>query len=342
MLRALLVAFIALASIRSPVMAQDFPGAWRSAAGPILISRRIDGFVLSEERALAADGTDTILQFTNPSATGDAATVYVYRASQPNAALWFERALIALAQRPSMTGAATAGERFELATPGASASNALGQSFAVSFGDYRTTGLAIAQVGEWIIKIRISRPSADVGEMDALLRTFVGEIGYSGANAFEVHPLRLPADCGTMDVPDGAPVTANSDNRPAAVVEGLSVYANARGAGGLAANPEQWCEVRLPNLALLANLYRSDEGFDGGWIMLIGDAGWSIVSRRLTNPVENARFALFGNRTSDTTLISLFDGPAELGAALGFAQPVLTGAAQGLARIEIVPRPPSE
>lgn len=342
MIRPALLAAVALAaSLASPsVLAQ--PAArtetvWSNAASPARIPRQIGSFAFAEERSLAEDGTDTILQYRDPAEPRDAATIYVFRASQPNAALWFERALIAITQRPGVTGIAPVGDAQTLSSVDATAPNAMAQAMTINFGDYRTSGLAIAQIGEWIVKIRISRPSEDSAAMTALLREFIGAIGHESGESATVHPLTLPSSCNDAPAFGGNPVPPEGGARAVAVTEGLVVYSRARGREGLAADPAAWCELTPPELKPLASLYRPREGFEGDWTMLVGDAGWSLVSYPLEMPAGEATVGLYANRTSDTTLVGLYDAAPSIQAALTASQPVLIGQSQGLGAISVRP-----
>ncbi|MBC2777745.1 hypothetical protein [Parasphingopyxis marina] len=334
-------AILALALVATPAIAQEMAASptanaetWRGAFDTIILPRTIAGYDLVEERPLTDDGTDTILQYRHEE-SGDAVTFYVYRASEPNAMLWFRQAMMAIAQRPNISGLVPADEMQMLRAGGSASPNAVSQSMRLNFDAFRTAGLTIVQLGEWIVKIRVSRPSEDVAAMTALLAELAAAISYEG-EPFTAHPLVYPGACNDRTDFDGNPLSIVPAQRGIIVTEGLIEYSDARGGGGISVDPSAYCDMTPDDMRTYTSLFREREADHGGWTMLIADAGWSLVTRPLAS-TENGEFGLFANRPNGTYAIGLFDRAPAPGMAIGMAVPVFRLQNEGLGRISSYP-----
>jgi len=334
-------ATLALALIATPAIAQEAPASppaniehWHGAFDTIALPRTISGYDLVEERPLVDDGTDTILQYRSEG-SADAVTFYVYRASEPNPMLWFRQAMMGIAQRPNVSGLVPAQNMQMLSIAGSPSPNAVSQSMRLNFDAFRTAGLTIVQLGEWIVKIRVSSPSENPETMIALLSELAAAIAYEG-EPFIAHPLAYPETCDGIENFNGSPLPVAEEQLAVIVTEGLIEYANARGGGGIAADPSAYCDMTPDEMRAFASLFRERNSEAGGWTMLIGDAGWSLVTRPLET-TENGEFGLYANRPNGTFAIGLFDTAPAPGAAIGMAAPILRLQSEGLGRISSYP-----
>jgi hypothetical protein len=204
-----LTAFALLALAVSPALAQqpqqprllDVPAtaAWQHAATQIILRPEAAGLRRVEVRDTTSGELDIIANYAN-QADGVVASVYLYRTSVPDVALWFDRALTAIRLQPqwgletAATPAVTAFTR-----PGASVASGLRTSFDIARPGARSTAVAIAPLGDYLFKVRISSARLDAAALDALMTRFVESMGWPAAAAERVatpiepcpEPLRL-------------------------------------------------------------------------------------------------------------------------------------------------------
>lgn len=129
---------------------------------------------------------------------GDSITVYVFRATHPNAALWFERAdsVLNVGRKGWQLTNPTAIER--ITAFGASAPNGLRRAYRAG-KDIKSTALAVIQVNDWIVKVRSSSTTLDREAQLARLARILAAISVKVVQG-QANPLDLPAVCeGTID-----------------------------------------------------------------------------------------------------------------------------------------------
>ena len=217
------------------------------------------------------------------SGKGEAITIYVFRATHPNAALWFERAESVLRHVWAARGLGEGGETRQFALGSSAGPNGLRRVFAVR-GQDRSTALAVAQVGPWLVKVRSTSATLDVAGQEARLDRVLGAIGAKEL-AGAPNPLTLPEPCppvGARDdimallgseaipKPDGATVVA------AGLVLTMAATDLAGGKDSLAANPGLYCRATIEGVGPMAMLYRRKDASKGGWTALLADSGTSV------------------------------------------------------------------
>ena len=164
--------------------------AWHHRGSGITVPATIDGMRRGEQRDLSRGGEfDVTTQF---GTSDEPVTVYIYRSAYPNVALWFERTRRAMNENLRSQEIDAAPRSFALA---GGAPNGLREEFELPAGGrFRSTAVAMAQTGEWIVKVRITSRSLDraaiAARMDALLAAMRLPDGRP-----EPHPLLLPPPC---------------------------------------------------------------------------------------------------------------------------------------------------
>jgi hypothetical protein len=108
-------------------------------------------------------------------------------------------------------------------------------------------------------------------------------------------------------------------------------YGEARGNGGLAAEPGLWCRVTATEVpAQYASLYRRRDG--SGWVALFGDSGRAIAAAPTNVPGQTTSY-LWASTPASTQVVALYDALPDPDAAVLVGLPVVVGQARGLAEV---------
>lgn len=340
LLAAMLLSVPALASAQSAER-------WSHAQSGISLPMTFGDMRVSDVKDRLGDGNDVMFQL---GAEPEPVTVYVYRSPYPNAALWFERTWAAMQVNiPGLAGTASSPTTFALGggalgggalgggALGGGAPNGLRQSVALPDGlRYKTTGIAFAQMGEWLVKLRVTSGTLDTAGVDRRLDEVMRALTLPPVTNAP-NPLITPAACDTPLKARGKRIVRNMEDETApAMIEGLLVYTGARGISGLAARPGDYCRATTKLPAAVASLFQARNG--GEWVLLLGDAGLSMTSRTFQLPQvpghkAKAKAGLYANSVKDTQLIAIYDELPDPEASLAVGMPVVLGRAPGIAAI---------
>jgi hypothetical protein len=197
--RSLRLAALALLALAvSPALAQQPPpqprrldvpatAAWQHAATQIILRPEAAGLRRVDVRDTTSGELDIIADYVN-QAEGIVATVYLYRTSVADAALWFDRALTAIRLRPGWgLEAAPPPAVTAFAPPGASVASGLRTAFDVGAPEVRSTALAVAPLGDFLFKIRISSTRLDAAGQAMRIEGL--DLGGGGGRRFSMRLL---------------------------------------------------------------------------------------------------------------------------------------------------------
>lgn len=257
-------AFAEQAQLRT--LAVPANAAWQHAATQMILPSRSAGLTRADIRDNGNGELDVIATYENQE-EGITATVYLYKTTTPDVALWFDRAATAIMLRPEygLAGAPPAPAGF--ARPGAASLSGLRAALDVRASNFRSTALAIAPLGSWQVKIRISAARLDRMALDERLSRFIGGLRWPAeATAERVAvpiepcptPLRLRQARVVRD--DGAQVLMN-------LLAGVAV---SRDGGG---PPPVYC--REPGATLEYGAYRANRATEA-YLVALGDAGIAL------------------------------------------------------------------
>lgn len=306
-------AFAIVLCMAAPATAQ-----WRHAASGVSVPETVGDLRKGAERENAADGSDSWVQY---GADDEPVTLYVYRASYPNPALWFDRTLMAMRANVGAFDAATP-RPFTLGA--ATAPNGLRAELAVSGGRWKSTAVAIAQHGEWLIKARVTSATLDPAGAARRLDTLLAALAFAPGQRTTTLPLVSPVACTGEARLTGKP-TSSDTLRAAGAVMGIVSFGASRGMGtGPAAEPAKWCRQPLQGaLADAASLYRRLDG--KAWTVLLGDAGIAASAYDFSELGQGTGAGVYFTRTGPAMLAETYDGlpPVELGVTAALA--VLSG-----------------
>lgn len=318
-------AAIALSIVAVPAAAQ-----WRHERSGVTLPDTIGDLRRGAERQIAQDGSDTIIQYGTDD---EPVTLYVYRASFPNPALWFDRTLAAMRTNVGSFDTPTP-QPFTLGT--GTAPNGLRAAFPVTGQRWKATAVAIAQHGEWLVKARATSSTLDAAGTARRLDALLGAVTFANVQRAAL-PLTDPAPC-TAAASFSGKQKSSAELRAAGAVMGIVSFGSARGIGtGPAAEPAKWCRQALDGpMASAASLYRSLDG--KAWTMLLGDAGMAASAYDFGDMRQQGAGVYF-TRTGPAMLAETYDAlpPAELGA--GAALAVLAGQKPALVTVGSGPRP---
>jgi hypothetical protein len=126
------------------------------------------------------------------------ASVYLYQTMLPNPAIWFDRAVAAVYLQP-MFGLAGVPppEPTAFARPGATTASGLRTTIALNSGPAKSTAIAVAPLGRWLLKVRMSSATLTATELDARLDAFIAALrwpveGKSVQAAEAIRPCPAP------------------------------------------------------------------------------------------------------------------------------------------------------
>lgn len=319
-----LVFVLSLVSAATALHAQA--DGWTHDKSGVSLPGRVDDMARGTSRDLSNGASlDVMTQYGSDL---EPVTVYAYRSAYPNAALWFERTRIAMKTNVGQFEEGAAPRSFVLA--GSPAPNGLREEYTLpAGGPWKATAVAMAQVGEWMVKARITSTSLDkagvAAKMDRLLAAF--RFARPAATA---HPLVAPVTCDREVKLKGKLVRRKDDAGTAmALVQAIVPYSQARGnRSGLAVEPDKWCRARTALPEAQVTVYRQREG--AAWVALLGDAGRSIAAYSLEAFQGPVNVAVYSSDVSATRLAALYQGLPDPEKAVLQALPVAIGAAPGL------------
>jgi hypothetical protein len=159
--------------------------AWQHAASQMILPRSIAGLARSDVKDFGTGELDVVGTYQHPT-DGITASVYIYRTMTADAALWFDRALAAIMMRPAFTSSGAAAPVPAVFTrPGASTASGLRAALEFNSAETRGTAVAIAPIGPWLVKIRLSAARLDRAGVDALMTRLIQDLRWPAESAAE-------------------------------------------------------------------------------------------------------------------------------------------------------------
>ncbi|HET9640602.1 MAG TPA: hypothetical protein VFP12_15490 [Allosphingosinicella sp.] len=226
-----------------------------------------------------ADQLDTTSEYATPDFS-EAYTVYIYRNVAGGLPVWFDRARWMLEQRATL-GDPALNAAGAFVPPGRTNASGMLASYAVTGKGYKSTGIALVPVGEWLVKIRASSRTLTPSELEARMKSALAEIAWPKkmAPAPGAAPI-LPCATGLALTGDAKPAEKDESSGAAMLVGALLGQVGAtREAPGKAAPPPatHWCRDSIELAG--AAVYRADEQADG-YLIALGDAGRAVSAGR--------------------------------------------------------------
>lgn len=321
-----ILAALALAALPAAPALAD----WTHPLSGVSIPDVVGDMRVGAERKVLEDGTDTYVQYGTDT---EPATIYVYRSSHPNPALWFERTRVAMVGNVGGFDQSVAPRPFTLG-PGPTANGVRGQ-FALPGRPWKATAVAIAQHGEWIVKARATSQTLDPAGVSARLDALLGAVRFANTPKDAPLPLTSPGRCVAGADFKGKPKSGDK-HRAMGSVLGLVAFADAHvvaGASGLAGKPTEWCRENVGEMAKALSFYRRIDGT--AWTALLGDAGMSASAYAFPESGKPKGAALYLNRTGPALLVETFDALPDLQTGTAAALVTLAGRRRPIATIGV-------
>jgi hypothetical protein len=222
---------------------------------------------------LEGDQLDVSISYGTPD-LHEVYTVYVYRNVSGGLPVWFDRARAMIEQRGQLGTATFREAPVAFVPPGRGNASGLAAVYALAGKDYRSTGIALVPVGEWLVKMRASSTTLSPDELDARMKAALAEIAWPGNMA--AAPAAVPVTaCKTAlaYAGDAKPFKSEDDSGGAMLLGALLGQAVATDLAqnqAAAAVQTHWC--RDPAALEGAGIYRADEETDG-YLLALADAG---------------------------------------------------------------------
>jgi hypothetical protein len=166
---------IAQAQAQDPAprtLAVPASASWQHAATSIILPPTADGLARGDIVDHGSTEQDVSAAYRDQQASV-IATVYIYKTMMPDTAIWFDRALAAMFAQPHFGLSGTPPPMPQaFARPGAATASGLRATLPAS-GEFRSTAAAIAPLGTWLVKVRMSSKTLDAAALDARLTSFI-------------------------------------------------------------------------------------------------------------------------------------------------------------------------
>ncbi len=300
-----LLAFSALAP--APVAAQTAISApsgqpWKHDQTGVTLPASIAGIARTSLADNSRSQIDVMAGYGD--GTANVVTLYVFRPALASVPMWFDRSETQILMRDVYGNATPAAAAAAFAPPRGKATSALRRIYVPGKAPYKSTGLAIMPLGDWLVAVRISSAELDAAALDAKLDEVIKSIGWPDGTADA-----LPA---TPVEPCAAPLAYAKKAKLKAPDMGDAILGAALGSiiadkekdakdgktdPDMKVTPVTWCREGSPGLAFAT--YRAN-GLDTGYTMAIGDAGVVI-------DVSSGLGALLGKEPGYQVRVQLLD-----------------------------------
>lgn len=255
---ALAAASVPLAAQEDVVVEAGKP--WNHAHSGISVPASIDGVARTRVVRFSKDDLDVAVSFFGVSPK-EVLTVYVYRNTNGNAAVWLSQAQWSLENGRSAGTPALAMAPSAFAPSAQSGTSGVQAVYSLSGGEFKSAGVALFPVGDWYVKIRATSASRTPQQNAAWMRRVISLLRLPAAGPSA--PIQPVAAC---TVPLQAAASSDSKATQGAGISLPSDRIVAR----------QWCsDVRLSgNQAVYRPVGTNDR-----YILAIGDNGNAVSVR---------------------------------------------------------------
>lgn len=216
---------------------------------------------------------DIIANYEVPG-QNEVVSVYVYRLVAGSVPVWFDRARAQIEGRRDVYGTPVRlAAPTPLALPGQSTATGLAATYTVQ-GQFRSTAIAIVQMGEWMVKIRYSSASLDAAALAERTKSVLTALSWPATIPAPPVAAAEIADC-TAPIRfkgQAKPVRQSGEDAMMAALIGGAISAAAAGDDTAREEgpPVLWC--RDPDPQWQGNVYRPNNAMDS-YLFALGDSG---------------------------------------------------------------------
>jgi hypothetical protein len=214
---------------------------------------------------------------------GTAATIYVFHPGLDSVPVWFDRVEAAVRARTDFGKFGEMQPRAFAVPPGAVMAG-LRATIALTGGDARSTALAVAPVGDWLVVVRLSSPKLEAAALDGEMTAILDGIGWPPDKPGA--PVAVPVKpCGAL--PHFRKARMLQPNMAQALM-GAITGAVAGDDKSKATPPPVYCRAQQAADATWG-VYRA-EGAEDGYVLALEDAGRAIgVQPSLAALINNSK-----------------------------------------------------
>jgi hypothetical protein len=235
---------------------------WRHAPSGMILPPGEGGLTRARIRDAGGDGGDVNASYVDRG-EGMIALVYIYRTMTPDVSIWFDRALAQIMLTTDQAPPAISG----FTRPGASAASGLRAALADNISGMRSTAIAVAPLGPWLVKVRMGSRTLEPAALAERLDSFVAA-------------LTWPAETGTARAavpvePCATPLRLRRARVVRAEMEDMlldSALATVASEGDVGP-PAVYC--REPGATIERGVYRPDGATDA-YLIALDDAGIAL------------------------------------------------------------------
>jgi len=208
-----------------------------------------------------------------PADESEFLTVYIFRNASGNAAVWFDRARVAIETRDIFGRVSPGIPAAAFAPPGQKQTSGLRTVYSLANKDFLSTGLMIFSVGDWYIKIRASSKKRGTKQLNQWMDEVLAGIVWPTEIA-ESPTASLVEDCASsFKVHDNAKA-APGDPMETALLSGLmGIKLNTKGTDD-EAEAVIWCRDKTVT-GKYGGIYRADES-QNSYLYALKDGGTAI------------------------------------------------------------------
>lgn len=239
---------------------------WKHAQTGITLPASVLGIARDAITDSSQSEIDTAAAYGNGTPT--TVTIYIFRPALASVPVWFDRSETQIMVRDTYANPTASGPATSFVPPRSVASSGLRRVYVPGRGPYKSTGLAMMPVGEWLVTIRISSQQLDAPALDAAMTEVIAALGWPGGGKDSLAAAPV-APCGA---PLGYAKNAklNAPDMGNALLGAMLATVQPDPKDVAKAGPVTWC--REGEATAQFGAYRANAGGDG-YVIAMGDAG---------------------------------------------------------------------
>lgn len=241
---------------------------WQHAPTQLILRSKLAGLPRGEIKDAGAALLDVSVQYGSTATT--AVTFYIFRPAMMSVPVWFDRSETQIFKRDTFAGAVPLAAALAFAPPHTTAASSLRRIYTPAQAPFKSTGLAVLPLGDWLVAIRISSVELDPAQLDTKLSEVIAGLGWP-QGAAESPAAVAVANCAAPLAYAKRAKLKKPDMTDALMGATLMGMADDKKADD--GPPAIFCREGEPTVQY--GTYRA-VGHNDGYVMAIGDAGRTV------------------------------------------------------------------
>jgi hypothetical protein len=151
--------------------------AWKHAGSGVILRSKIAGYPRGTIADSSSSELDVMVQYAEGGPTS--ITLYLFHPAMMNVPVWFDRSETQILLRRDAYGKVTpAAPARAFAAPHAGTLSAMQRVYVPGSGAYKSTGLVMIPLGEWLVAVRVSSTELDAAALEGKLGEIVNGIAW--------------------------------------------------------------------------------------------------------------------------------------------------------------------